>query len=172
MDKNTHAKKAQLRAISIYEKRPDRARDVNHGTAVVRDGLSCHYAHGNHHISMDMPAAIGGSDEGPSPGFFGRAAICGFLAIGIKMTAARESLELEAVRVEIEQDWDNRGVLGMVGASPVAHDTRIFIELESTEPERVLKDMVARALTTDPWFLSFRDAQPVSATILIAEEAA
>lgn len=88
------------------------------------------------------------------------------------MTAARESLKLEAVRVEIEQDWDNRGVLGMVGASPVALDTRISIMLESTEPEGVLKDMVSRALTADPWFLSFRDAQPVSATIFIAEEAA
>ncbi len=169
MDRNGHVREAQMRAISVYAKRPERAQVVNRGTAEVRDGLRCSYEQDGHRISIDMPSAIGGSEDGPSPGYFGRAAICGCLSIGIKMAAARENLHLDAVRVGIAQDWDNRGVLGMEGASPVPSETRITIEIESRAPRAVLDDMVARALATDPWFLAFRDAQPVRTTLSFAE---
>lgn len=170
MDKNIHARDAQLRAISIYRERPDFARDIKGGVALVGDGLTCVYAQGEERVTIDMPTAIGGSDEGPTPGFFGRAALCGCLAIGIKMTAARAGLHVDSVQVEIEQDWDNRGVLGIENASSVAHDTRIAIRISSPEVEAVLNDMVARALAADPWFLSFRDGQPVSVTMSFAGE--
>ena len=169
MDRNAHAREAQLRAISIYTQRPERAQVVHRGSAVVRDGLSCTYEQDGHRLTLDMPDTIGGSDEGLTPGYFGRAAICGCLAIGIKMTAAREGLPLDAVNVGIEQDWDNRGVLGMEGASPIPRDTRIAIEITSPEPESKIKEMVARALASDPWFLAYRDAQPVSTAISIVE---
>lgn len=87
------------------------------------------------------------------------------------MTAAREDLHLESVRVGIEQDWDNRGVLAMDGASPVPSDTRIAIEIETSEAEEKVGEMVARALSADPWFLSFRDAQPLHTAISVVEAA-
>jgi uncharacterized OsmC-like protein len=93
-----------------------------------------------------MPSAVGGSGEGPSPGYFGRAAVCGCLAIGIKMPAARENMRLDAVRALIEQDWDNRGVFGVAGASPVPSDTRIAIEIESPEAEEKVRAMVSHAI--------------------------
>lgn len=169
MDRNSHARDAQLRAISIYTQRPERAQVVNRGSAAVEDGLTCTYEQDGQRVTLDMPTAIGGSDRGPSPGFFGRAAICGCLAIGIKMTAARENIRLDAVRVWIEQDWDNRGVLAMQGASPVPGDTRISIEVTSPEQDSKIGDLVARALQSDPWFLAYRDAQPVSTAISVTE---
>ena len=162
MGRNSHAREAQLRAISIFTQRPERAQVVNRGSAEVRDGLSCTYEQDGHSLTLDMPHTIGGSDEGP---------ICGCLAIGIKMTAARENLHLDAVSVSIEQDWDNRGVLAMEGASPVPRDTRITIEIRSPEPEDKAGEMVSRALASDPWFLAYRDAQPVSTAISIVEGA-
>ncbi len=165
MDRNRHARDAQLRAISLYDKRPERARSVYRGTAEVREGLSCVYEQDGRLLSIDMPMAMGGSDEGPSPGYFGRAAICGCVAIGIKMAAARENLHFDAVRVRIEQVWDNRGVLAMDGASPGASDTRIVIEVASPETEETVGAMVARALAVDPWFLAFRDAQKVCTSV-------
>jgi uncharacterized OsmC-like protein len=116
-----------------------------------------------------MPTAIGGDNQGPSPGYFGRAAICGCLAIGIKMTAAREDLRIDVVRVEIEQDWDNRGVLAMDGASPAPLATRVAIEIASPEQRERVNDLIVRALTKDPWFLAFRDAQPVTTKVSINE---
>ncbi|PUB08375.1 OsmC family protein [Yoonia sediminilitoris] len=171
MDRNSHAREAQLRAISIFTQRPEHAQVVNRGFAKVRDGLSCTYEQDGHSLTLDMPNAIGGSEEGPTPGFFARAAICGCLAIGIKMTAARENLELDSVSVGIEQDWDNRGVLAMAGASPVPGDTRIAIEIKSPEPEDEVGGMVSRAIANDPWFLAYRDAQPVSTVISIVQGA-
>ena len=167
MDRNSHVRDAQLRAISVFAKRPERAKVVDRGTAEVREGLSCTFRQDGRHLSIDMPMAVGGSEKGPSPGYFGRAAICGCLAIGIKMTAARENMHLEAVRVEIEQDWDNRGMLAMDGASPVPQDTRISIEVESPDDEKKLEEMVIRALALDPWFLAYRDAQPVRMAVSV-----
>ncbi|MFC7051060.1 OsmC family protein [Emcibacter nanhaiensis] len=172
MNLNRRAREAQLRAISIFTQRPERAQVVNRGSAEVRAGLCCTYEQAGHRLTLDMPGTIGGSDEGPSPGYFGRAAICGCLAIGIKMTAVRENLHLDTVRIGIEQDWDNRGVLAMEGASPVPNDTRIAIEIRSSEPEEKVGEMVSRALANDPWFLAYRDAQPVSTTISITKEIA
>lgn len=169
MDRNTHARDAQLRAISIYTQRPERALAVHRGTATVREGLSCTYEQDGHRLTLDMPNAIGGCDEGPTPGYFARAAICGCIAIGIKMTSAREGLHLDAVDVGIEQDWDNRGVLAMEEGSPVSGDTRIAIAITSPEPEKKIGEMVSRALANDPWFLAYRDAQPVSTAVSIVE---
>jgi len=167
MDKDSHAREAQLRAISIYAKRPERAQVINRGTAEVREGLSCIYEQDGHRLSIDMPVAIGGSGDAPSPGYFGRAAVCSCLAIGIKMTAVRENVQLDAVRVGIEQDWDNRGVLAMEGASPVPSETRIAIDIASPDAEEKIAALVERALAKDPWFLALRDAQPVSTAVLV-----
>ncbi len=167
MDKNSHAREAQLRAISIFTKRPERAQVVNRGTAKVTDGLSCIFEQDGHRLSIDMPVAIGGCDTAPAPGYFGRAAICSCLAIGIKMTAARENLQLDSVCVGIEQDWDNRGVLAMEGASPVPSETRIAINIATAEGEKNVGALVARALEKDPWFLALRDAQPVTSELSV-----
>ncbi len=83
------------------------------------------------------------------------------------LTAARENVQLDAVRVGIEQDWDNRGVLAMDGARPVPSGTRITIDLASPLPEEDVEDLVARALTKDPWFLTLRDAQPVTTAVSV-----
>lgn len=169
MDKNALARDGQLRAIEVFSRRPERALVVNRGTAVVRDGLSCTYEQDGHSLVLDMPRAIGGSDEGMAPGFYGRAAICSCLAIGIKMTASREDIHIEAVQVDIEQDWDNRGVLAMDGARPVPSETRIAIHVTSPEPKHLLEEMLNRALSGDPWFLAFRDAQPVRTVISVSQ---
>ena len=171
MDRETQAREGQLRAIAVFEKRPNRAQVVNTGTAVVKDGLVCAFSDGNHAIDIDMPEAIGGTATAPSPGYFGRAAICSCIAIGIKMTAARENLALNSVSVSIEQDFDNRGVLGMPETSAVPSDTRIAIAISSSAPAQKVEDLVDRALRIDPWYLSFQHAQPVQMTLTPQAEA-
>lgn len=167
MDLNTHARDAQLRAIAIFAKRPERAHEINRGYAEIHGGLRCIFQQDGQSLTLDMPSAIGGTAKGPSPGYFARAAICGCLAIGIKMTAVRENLRLDSVNVGIEQDWDNRGVLGMGGTSAVPSDTRITIQVTSPEPENAIKAMIHRALDIDPWFLAYRDPQPISTSISV-----
>ena len=169
MDKNIYARDAQLRAISVYTRRPDRAQVMHRGFATVRDGLTCTYEQDGHRVTIDMPAAIGGDNQGPSPGYFGRAAICSCLAIGIKMMATREDLRIDEVEVDLEQDWDNRGILAVGGTSPTPLGTRITVAISSPEQREKVNDLIARAITTDPWLLAFRDAQPVTTRISINE---
>lgn len=172
MDRDTQAKEGQHRAIAVFDKRPNRAQVTNTGTATVEDGLVCAFSDGIHAIDVDMPEAIGGTGTAPSPGYFGRAAICSCIAIGIKMTAARDGLVLDRVSVSIEQDFDNRGVLGMPGASAAPLDTRVEIAISSSAPTQKIKDLVDRALQIDPWYLAFSIAQPVQITCKTEMEAA
>ncbi len=161
MDRDAKAGEGQRRAIAVFEKRPDQALCTNRGTASVGDGLACTFSDGSHDIEIDMPEAIGGTGTAPSPGFFGRAAICSCIAIGIKMTATRENRRLETVNVSIEQDFDNRGVLGFPETSAVPSETRIEIGISSPESAETVQDLVDRTLRADPWYLSFLEAQPV-----------
>ena len=66
MDKNIHARDAQLRAISIYARRPDQAQVMHCGIAEIRNGLTCTYEQDGHRVTIDMPTAIGGDNQGPS----------------------------------------------------------------------------------------------------------
>lgn len=161
MDRDTQAREGQHRAIAVFGKRPFHAQVTNTGIATVEDGLVCAFSDGTHSISVDMPEAIGGTGTAPSPGYFGRAAICSCIAIGIKMTATREDLSLNSISVSIEQDFDNRGVLGVLGVNAAPLATRVEIAISSPAPSQKVMDLVERALKIDPWYLAFSQAQPV-----------
>lgn len=170
MNRDQQAADGQKRAIAVFEKRPNLAHVMNEGAATITDGLACRFSDGSHAIEIDMPEAIGGTGTAPSPGYFGRAAICSCIAIGIKMTATREKMALDTVSVSIEQDFDNRGVLGMPGASAVPADTRITIKIASSAPPIEVEALVHRALRIDPWYLSFQNAQPVHVSCMTTED--
>jgi hypothetical protein len=75
------------------------------------------------------------------------------------MAAQREGMTFSSVRVEIEQDWDNRGVLAMPGAPAGPLATRLSVQIGSTEPLETVQALVGRTFANDPWVLCFRDAQ-------------
>lgn len=165
MSKDEIAREGQERAIKVFKAKPALAKSVNTGRATVEEGLACTFQQGTHSATLDMPEAMGGSDTGPSPGFFGRAGVTGCLAIGIKMTALRAGLSVSKITVDIEQDFDNRGVLGFDDVPAVASDNRLTVNIESEHDEDTLRDLVEDTIKGDPWFLSFRDAQPVSVAV-------
>lgn len=143
---------------------------MHRGTATLRNGLLCEYDQEGRRVAMDMPVAIGGGDQNPSPGFFGRAAICGCIAIGIRMAAARADLGLGEIRVDIEQVWDNRGLLGIAGVGAGPRETRVAIGIECDIPSDQIEALVAKALAHDPWLLAFRDAQSINTSLRILRE--
>ena len=172
MDKNIQAKEGQQRAIAVFEKKPARAQVTNTGKATVSDGLACRFSEAGKTIDIDMPEAIGGTGAAPPPGYFGRAALCSCIAIGIKMCAVREGVELDEVSVSIEQDFDNRGVLGMPGAAAAPSNTCVQINIVSRDPDKQVEALVQRALEIDPWYLAFHKAQPVKVDCATVAEVA
>jgi len=154
-------KQALMRVIGVFEKRPDKALSTNQATACVKDGLECKFTQGERNAIMDMPSIMGGGDAGPTPGFFARAGIAGCVSIGIKQAAILAELEFEQVIVDIETDFDEAAIFGLGAESAAPLETRLSIQIETTELESDVNKLIDEVLERDPWFLALREAQSV-----------
>ena len=90
---------------------------VGQGTAVtratLRDGLACDIQEGGWTLVAGMTEKYGGTNEGPNPGVYGRAALASCLALGYAMWAARLNVQIDALEIEVQADYDVRGELGV-----------------------------------------------------------
>jgi uncharacterized OsmC-like protein len=166
MDRNAEIRAAQERVITVFRQKPKAALSTIRGNARIEDGLTCRFRQGDHQAVMDMGKVLGGQEKGPTPGFFIRAGLAGCVAIGIKLTATRESVVLDAVDVDVEMDFDDGALLGVGTNSAAPLATRLTIRVESPAPWDVVTAMVDRALAADPYFLALRDAQDVTARVV------
>ena len=139
-------------------------------TGRIDEGLACHVTQGKFAATLDMGRGMGGDATGPSPGFFARAGVVGCVAIGVKMLAAREGAVFRSVEVTVETDFDDSALLGLGTATAAPIETRISIAVESDEYETRVREIVDRALTMDPWFLTLRDPQKVIARVKVAHK--
>jgi uncharacterized OsmC-like protein len=161
---------AQERIISIFKRKPSAALSSAKASGRLDEGLHCTVSSGQLDVKMDMPKELGGDASAPTPGFFIRAGLIGCVAIGIKMTAAREGVRLESVDVDVEMDFDDAAIFGLGDNTAAPLETRLTITLESPAPWVAVEEMARRALATDPYYLAFRDAQRVNFT-LVAKQA-
>jgi len=157
----------QTRMIKVFESRPDAAFGTKVAHATVGAGLRCDFTQGEETAVMDMPEIMGGTNTGPTPGFYARAGIAGCLGIGIKMTAIAEGLDLQSIDIAIETDFDDGAIFGVGPNSAAPLETRLAITLTSGEPEDALRALVDTAMNRDPWFLALRDAQNVVTNLTV-----
>src|SRR5580698_5856476 len=64
-------------------------------------------------VITDLPAALGGQNEAPSPGWLVRAGLAACLATCTAAVAAREGVELSVLEVEARGRSDVRGLVGV-----------------------------------------------------------
>lgn len=169
MATSSEIRAAQQRVSEAFRRKPSVALSTAQGSASLTEGLLCRYRQGDHEVAMDMGTVLGGAGVAPTPGFYFRAAVAGCAAIGIKMTAAREGIEIEAVTVDVEMDFDDSALLGMGGNPAAPLETRLKISLRSREDGERLKTMVDRALAADPFFLALRDSQKVATSLALEQ---
>lgn len=146
---------AASRVAAAFRKKPELALDSNHTSCVLHDGLKCEVREGDHRLVADMGPVMGGEGHGPTPGFYGRAALISCIAIGLKMTAARHSVAIDSIRVEVENDWDNRGMFAMDGALARALAFRVTIDIKSNAEPHALQAVIDEGLATDAWLQTF-----------------
>ena len=170
MDRDAEIRDKQERVISFFRKKPSTAFSTNKATGHLGKGLACTVRQGEHEALMDMNRVLGGDETGPTPGFFIRAGLIGCVAIGIKMTAVREGIRIDALDVDVEMDFDDGAMLGLGSNTAAPLATRLTIKIESPAPRVELEAMVARALAADPYFLALRDAQKVTAELVAGVE--
>jgi uncharacterized OsmC-like protein len=131
---------------------------VGQGTAVsrarLREGLTCDLQEGDWKLVVGMPQSMGGANEGPTPGVFGRAAFGTCLAISYGLWAARLGVPLESVEVDVSADYDARGELGVSSeVRPGYLEIRYLVRIASSAPERD----VLRVLDTADRYSTFVD---------------
>jgi uncharacterized OsmC-like protein len=156
------------RISDVFRKKPSSAFNTKRATGRIEDGLVCQARQDGYTATMDMPEAIGGDGSAPSPGFHIRVGLVGCIAVGIKLTAAREGLDIGAINVDVEMDFDDAAMIGVSDNTAAPLETRVTITIESQAAWEEVTAMVDRALERDPYFIAFRDAQPLKTKVLAA----
>ncbi len=150
----------------VFAKRPAVAQASATMRARIIDGLRCEAREGDWLLSLDMPVEAGGTNAGATPGVHGRAALASCLAIGYSIELARAGIEARSVEVEVQVDYDNRGILGMDNIRPGYLKVRHTLYLESDAPHDAVQPALERARRNSPYLDVFSQAQPVSGQVV------
>ncbi len=167
MKTNEEIRTAQSKIREAFATRPDSALSTSHASAEIGNGLKCVFKQGTETAVMDLPEVMGGTNKDPSPGFHARAAVSGCVDIGIKMEAANQGISIDSIHVGIEMDFDDSAALGMGSNSAAPLATRLVITVTTDHEESDIQALVAQVLEKDTFFLALRDAQAVSAKIVL-----
>jgi len=145
---------------------------VGQGTAVtrarLRPGLACEVEEGSWRFTVGMPDKYGGTNAGPNPGVYGRAAVGSCLAIGYAMWAARLGVPIDALDVEIQADYDVRGELGVADDVPPGYlAMRYIVTVESTAPQADVMRVLDTADRHSSWRDDIARAVPISRDVRV-----
>jgi uncharacterized OsmC-like protein len=145
---------------------------VGQGTAVtrvrLRPGLACDVEEGPWRFTVGMTEMYGGTNEGPTPGVYGRGAVGSCLAIGYAMWAARLGVPIDALDVEIQADFDARGELGVASDIPPGYlSMRYIVTVESAAPEADIMRVLDTADRHSSWRDDMARAVPINREVRV-----
>ncbi|HEX2030500.1 MAG TPA: OsmC family protein [Actinomycetota bacterium] len=141
-------------AVRYLSEHPDEARYTDSvARATLGDDLRAEVVGPKgERIVTDMPAAVGGRAEHPTPGWLFRAAMASCVAATVGMEAAREGVTLTSLEVEADSESDDRGMLGIdddVPPGPLSSRIRIRAAAQGASGER-LREIVERGAARCP----------------------
>lgn len=165
MSRDLEIRAAIERVVSVFRRKPEAALSSKKASGRLQEGLVCQVTADGPAVAMDMPKVLGGAESAPSPGYFIRAGLIGCVAIGIKLTAVREGIDIDAIDVDVEMDFDDAAMLAEGTNSAAPLETRLTIRIDSAAPWDAVVAMVGRALDADPYYLAFRDRQIIKADV-------
>ena len=129
------------------------------------DGLRCEIEEGPWKLAADMPAKAGGDETAPTPGMLGRGALASCLVIGISTWAARLGVPIDALKVEVQGDFDARGELGVSDVSPGYTEVRYQISIDSPAPKQAITELLETAERHSPYVDVFNRGQSMKRTL-------
>ena len=169
MSEQEQIKMAYQRVQRAIRLRPS----VGQGTHVtkvrVRDGMTCEIEDGKWKLVADEVEGLGGNDKGPNPGTFGRAALGSCLAIGYAMSAAALGVSLASIEVDIETDYDARGMFDVDdNVSPGWSGIRYYVRVESSAGEEAVMRVIEHADKHSPLLDGFARAHAIQRHVQIS----
>jgi uncharacterized OsmC-like protein len=131
----------------------------------VKDGTTCEIQEGDWRLVADMSEKNGGQNQGPTPGTFGRAAFGSCLAITYMMYASKMEIPIENLEVEVQVDYDARGMYGIEEVRAGYSEVRYCVRVESPSSEAELMAMLDKADKHSSYLDLFANETPVIRTV-------
>ena len=160
------------RTRRAIELRPSIALGTMKTSTRLEEGVKCVSRNGDWSFEIDEPRAVGGDNSAPSPGVYGLGALTGCIAMAVKNQAVMSNTSVTAVEVDVEADYDDRGMFNIDDVAPGFKEFRLFIKVDSTAPQEKICEIVESALKTDTWFAVFTNSQSISTEITVTAQQA
>jgi hypothetical protein len=85
--------------------------------------------------------------------------------MGIKIAATQNKISINTIQVDLEMDWDNRGVVGIDGISAGPSNIKIKLAIDSSVNAKLLHEVVNQGLNSDPWLTALTKAHTIDTEI-------
>jgi len=168
MSANETIRAAWARMQAVFEKKPALAQGTGVMRAKLVEGLRCELREGDWRFAADMPPEAGGGGQHPTPGIYGRAALASCLAVGYAVWLARAGFSWRSIEVEVQADFDNRGMVGVANVYPGYLHVRHTLYVDTDAPQDAVRRAVDEAQRASPYLHVFADAQPVTGEVVFA----
>ena len=156
------------RKVSAIRQQPAIGRATAHTTIRLKPGLACEVEEGAWKLTVGMSEKSGGTNAGPNPGILGRAALGSCLALGYAMWAARLGVQIDALDVDVEADYDSRGELGISDDVPPGYlQVRYRVTVSSSAAEADVRRVIDTADKYSPFRDVFARAHDVRRQVII-----
>jgi uncharacterized OsmC-like protein len=159
-------------AVDYLTKNPSEARYTDSVATARRsspDGLAFDVSGPNGAwMSTDMPTSVGGGNNGPSPGWYLRAAEASCVATLMAMRAAQLEVTLDELEVTVDSESNDFGILGIgdeVPAGPLSTRIQVRIGSSATTNEAQLRKIVDWAVKHCPVTDAVSRAIPISVDV-------
>ena len=160
------------RSKKAIELRPAVGRETMSTTCrVAADTLAGEISGDGFTFRTDAAEEEGGEGLTPSPGVLVRGGMAACCAIDVVIYAAVHGISIGDVEVEVQADWDGRGMFGLADVSPGYTALRYIVTVESSAPEAEIMAMLDE-LDRNAHLLSVaREAVPVAREVRITAPA-
>lgn len=135
----------------------------------LRDGTTCDIESGNWKFTADVGKESGGNNAGPGPGILERAALGSCLAVGYATWAACLDVPIESLEIEVETDFDARGMLAVEDRPPGFTEIRYRVIIGSPADEAEILRVLDKADACSPVRDDFSRAIPVKREVKIVK---
>ncbi len=160
-------KEAYERNRRAVQLRPQKGKSTAVTKVRLFDGTTCEVQHKHWTFKVDIGTSEGGNDAGPGPGILERGALGSCLAIAYSQHAAIIGVPVEKIEVDVESDFDARGMLAIDDRPPGFEELRYKVYIESSASEEEVQKVIDKADRHSPVLDDFKRAIPVEREITI-----
>lgn len=120
---------------------------------------------GNHEITIDEPASMGGTDKGPDPLSTLLASLAGCENVIANLVAKDIGFDLQGIEFDVKGELDPRGLMGQTDIQPYFNKIFVHAKVQTGETSERIQELKEKTDLRCPVFTTFKAAGiPIDAT--------